>query len=252
MLSRDPDRAAAALRQVRAVAAPNVAVSALTADLSSVREARRAADEVKRQATRLDVLVNCAAVIPKRRELTAEGFELAFATNVLAPVVLVHQLREQLAVAAPSRVVNFYGGNERAFDIEDLQSEKGRYDGWRAYGRSKLMVALITIELARRMMAAGVTVNAAWPGIVNTEGIRAMTGPMGLLTLLMRPIMRSPEQGARTPLWLATAPELERVSGKVFGSFSGDGKKELTVPEPARDLEAATRLYETCERLAGP
>lgn len=251
MVSRDPARAAAALEQVRSVATSPVEVIALTADLGTLEEARRVAAEVKHKTAKLDVLVNCASTVPHRRTLTPEGFESAFATNVLAPVVLVHELKVQLIGASPSRIVNFYGGNQKSFDFDDLQMEKGKYDGWKQYGRTKLMCSLLTIELARRLVAAGVTANAAWPGIVNTEGIRAMKGLMGFMTLLMRPIMKTPEQGAVTPLWLATAPELERVSGKVFGAMRGDGKQELTtVPAPARDLAAAQRLYETCERLA--
>src|SRR5205814_270892 len=123
--------------------------------------------------------------------------------------------------------------------FDDLQSEKGRFNGWNAYGQSKLCVALLTVEMARRFEGSGVTVNCAWPGIVNTEGIRALRGAMGFMTLLMRPLMRSPQQGAMPPLYLATAPELERVTGKFFGSMSGDGRKEMPVPEVARDLAAA-------------
>jgi NAD(P)-dependent dehydrogenase (short-subunit alcohol dehydrogenase family) len=250
LLSRDPVRSAAALEEVRGAAAPGVAVVNVTADLSSLADVRRAAADVKRHAERLELLVNCAAVVPTKRIVTPEGFESAFATNVLAPLVLVHELKGFLTKAAPARVVNFFGGNEKKLDFDDLQSEQGRYDGWRAYGRSKLCVALLTIELARRLVAVGVTANAAWPGIVNTEGIRAMQGVMGLMMLLWRPLMRTPEAGAATPLWLCTEPALERVSGKCFGSMFGDGRKELQLPPAARDLEAAKRLYETCERLA--
>lgn len=250
LLGRDPERLAAAVTEVRAVAAPGVAVVSVPADLSSLAEVRRVAEHVKRNATHLDVLVNCAAVLPPERKLTPDGFESAFATNVLAPLVLVHELKGYLAKAAPSRVVNFFGGNEKTFDIDDLQSEKGAYDGWRAYGRTKLMVALLNLEMARRLASAGATANAAWPGIVNTEGVRAMRGFMGFMMLLWRPFMRSPEAGAVTPLWLCTAPELERVSGKCFGSMSGDGRKEVALPAAARDLDAAKRLYETCEKLA--
>jgi NAD(P)-dependent dehydrogenase (short-subunit alcohol dehydrogenase family) len=250
MVSRDPARAAAAAEQVRADAKEPTHVTSLPADLGSIEDTRRVAGEVKRLTDRLDVLVNCAAVVPHERTVTKEGFELAFATNTLAPVVLVSELKGLLAAASPSRIVNFYGGTEKTWEVDDLQFEKGKYDGFKAYGRTKIEVALLTIEMARRLVGQGTTVNASWPGIVNTEGIRAMKGFMGFLMVLMRPLMKTAEQGAANALWLATDPALERVSGKVFGAMKGEGKTELAVPEAARDIEAAKRLYETCERLA--
>ncbi len=250
MVSRDPERAAAALEQVRAVAAPGVTVVGVAADLASLADTRRAAAQVRRDAGQLDVLVNCAAAVPQARTLTSEGFETAFAANVLAPVVLVHELKPLLTKASAPRIVNFYGGNEKKLDFDDLQAAKGDYDGFKQYGRTKLCVALLTIEMARRLVGAGVTANAAWPGIVNTEGMRALKGTIGIMMFLFRPMMRTPEQGARAALWLATDPAVERVSGKVFGSMRGDFRREVALPDCARDLEAAKRLYETCERLA--
>jgi len=250
LASRDPERSVAALEHVRAAAAPGVSVVGVTADLSSLAETRKAAEQVKRDAGQLDVLVNCAAVVPQKRTVTAEGFEAAFATNVLSPVVLVHELKGLLSKGPSSRIVNFYGGNEKTFDFDDLQAEKGAYDGFKQYGRTKLQVALLTIEMARRLVGAGITANAAWPGVVNTEGMRALKGVMGFMMLLFRPMMRTAEQGAATALWLAMDPGVERVSGKVFGSMRGDFRQEVALPPAASDLEAAKRLYETCERLA--
>jgi NAD(P)-dependent dehydrogenase (short-subunit alcohol dehydrogenase family) len=251
MISRDPSRSASAAGIVRSVAKDGAVISAIAADLSSLAEVRRAAAEARGLAPKLDVLVSCAAIVPREREVTADGLESAFATNVVAPLVLVHELEGPLAAAAPSRVVSFYGGNHRTIDFDDLQSAKGRYNGWNAYGQSKLCVALLTIEMARRLGASGITVTCAWPGIVNTEGIRGLRGSIGFMTLLMRPLMKTPEQGAATALWLATAPDLERTRGKVYGAMFGDPTRELTVPPVAKDPEAARRLYEICERLGG-
>ena len=221
----------------------------IVADLSLMSEVRRVASEVKAGVPRLDVLMHCAAVVPPRREVTAEGLETAFATNVLAPFVLTEELLPLLRASAPSRVVMFYGGNHDHANLDDLQSERGKFVGWNAYGQTKVCTALLTVELARRLAGSGVTVNAAWPGIVNTEGMRAMPGTMAIMTFFMRPLMRSSAAGARTPVYVATAPELETVSGKCFGTMFGDGKAEMKLPAGATDPAQAQQLWAECERL---
>lgn len=250
MVSRDPGRAAAALEQVKA-AAPGATVHGLTADLSLMSEARRIASELKSKTSRLDVLINNAATIPTALVKTSEGLESSFATNVMTPFILVDELKDLLRASAPARVINFVGGNEKTVDLSDLQSEKVKFDGFKTYGRSKICVGLLTIEQARRFADSKVTVNGVLPGVVNTEGMRAIPGFMGFLMLLMRPFMKTSESGADTPVWAATAPELEGVSGKFYGSPFGPGRVELKeLPPAAKDIEAAKRLYESCEKIA--
>jgi NAD(P)-dependent dehydrogenase (short-subunit alcohol dehydrogenase family) len=250
MVSRNPERAAAAVERVRAEGKGEVL--SLLADLSLLSEARRVGHELESMIGRLDALVLNAAVIPPRRALTPEGFETAFATNALSPLVLLDTLLPRLKSSAPSRVVTFFGGNEPGgMDFDDLQSEKGRPSGFKLYGRSKLVVAMLTVELARRLKSSGVTVNAAWPGIVNTEGMRAIPGAIAVMMFLIRPMMRTVAQGAQAPLYAATASELEGVTGRFFGAMFGDARKEMPAPEPARDEKAAVRVYEACARLAG-
>jgi NAD(P)-dependent dehydrogenase (short-subunit alcohol dehydrogenase family) len=108
---------------------------------------------------------------------------------------------------------------------------------------------MLSFELARRLGAQKIAVNCAWPGIVNTEGMRGLGGNMKWFSILMRPLMRSPAAGARTPLWLATSPEVDGVTGKVFGTMFGEGKKELTMPPMVADPANAAKLYEICEKL---
>lgn len=250
MVSRDPGRAAAALEQVKK-SGPKV--ESIVADLSLLSEARRVVQEVKARTQRLDLLINNAAIVPGERKVTAEGFEAAFATNVLSVFALTVGLEELLAAAAPSRVVNFYGGNHTTVDFENLQGDRGKYDGWAAYGQTKICDALLTGEFARRLAEKKVAVNAAWPGIVDTEGMRAIPGQMKWFALFMRPFMRSSSQGAKTPLWLATSAEVAGVTGKAFGTMFGDGKKELVLPPDAVDPAKAQRLYGICEKIcAGP
>jgi NAD(P)-dependent dehydrogenase (short-subunit alcohol dehydrogenase family) len=249
MVSRDPSRAAAALEQVKAQAKGEVL--GLTADLSLLSESRRVAKEAAGKLDRLDALVLNAAVVPAQRIMTSENLESTLSTNVLSPLVLVSELLPLLKASAPSRVVTFFGGNQHTLDVDDLQAEKGSPSAFTRYGRTKLMTAMVTVELARRLQGTGVAVNCAFPGVVNTEGMRAMPGAMGIMTFLMRPMMRTPEQGAQTPVYVAAAPELDGVSGKFFGSMRGDGRQEMPVPHVAKDAAACTKLYEACARLAG-
>jgi NAD(P)-dependent dehydrogenase (short-subunit alcohol dehydrogenase family) len=244
MVSRDPGRAAAALEDVKKGGAK---VESIVADLSLLSEAKRVVTEIKARTQRLHLLINNAAVVPNDRKVTSEGFEQVFSTNVLSVFALTVGLEDLLAAAAPSRVINFYGGNHREVHLDDLQSERGAYNGWNAYGQSKLCDALLTLEFSKRLAAKKITVNSAWPGIVNTEGMRALGGSMKWFSILMRPFMRSAPEGAKTPLWLSTSSEVEGVSGKAFGTMFGDGKKELELPPDAKDPEKAKKLFEICE-----
>jgi retinol dehydrogenase-12 len=247
MVSRDPGRAAAALEEVKKSGAK---VESLVADLSLLSEAKRVVSELKARTQRLELLINNAAVVPTERKVSSEGFESVFATNVLSVFALTVGLEDLLAAAAPSRVINFYGGNHREVHLDDLQSARGTYDGWNAYGQSKLCDALLTLEFSKRLAAKKITVNAAWPGIVNTEGMRALGGSMKWFSFFMRPLMRSASEGAKTPLWLATSSEVEGVTGKTFGTMFGDGKKEVELPPDAKDPEKAKRLFAICEELS--
>jgi NAD(P)-dependent dehydrogenase (short-subunit alcohol dehydrogenase family) len=250
MVSRDKGRAETALAQVRADAKGEV--TSHIADLSLMSDVRRLAAELSSTLTRLDALVLNAAVIPPKRAATSEGLEVALATNALAPLLLTHLLLPLLKASAPSRVVTFFGGNEReGWDFVDLQHEQSAPSGFTLYGRSKLVVAMLTVELARRLEGTGVTVNAAWPGVVWTEGMRAMPGAMGIMVWLMRPMMRTPQQGTQTPVFVATSPALEQVSGRFYGTMFGDGRKEMPAPDLTRDAALAAKVYEACAKLAG-
>src|SRR5262245_10693520 len=166
--ARTPARSAAAAAQIREVTG-NQAVEAFLADLSSQRQIRELARQVRERHPRLDVLVNNAGGIWLRRERTVDGLEMTFAVNHLAYFLLTHQLEGTLRESAPARVVNVSSEAHRRAqpDLDDLQAER-RYNGWRAYCRSKLLNLLFTYELARRLEGTGVTANAVHPGWVAT------------------------------------------------------------------------------------
>jgi NAD(P)-dependent dehydrogenase (short-subunit alcohol dehydrogenase family) len=245
--ARSADKAEAELMKLDA--SQRSRVQRVLADLSSRKDVVRMADELATRFPKIHLLIHNAAVVPRTRSETSEGLELAFATNVLAPFILTRRLEASLK-AGSARVELFWGGGQNTFDIDDLQSKKGKYDGWVAYCQSKNACALLAGELARRGKDSGVSYFGVLPGLVNTEGMRGLSN--FVFSTLMRPLYRTPAEGARTALWVAQEPGLEARSGTIFGSPLGSGWRNETKPgKNATDPTLASRLYAKCEELAG-
>lgn len=220
----------------------------LVADLSSQDEIRRLAGLVRESTPRLDVLINNAGGIYLNRQETVDGVEMTLAVNHLAYFLLTNLVLDLLKDRAPARIVNVASAAHQGctLDLEDLQGRKGRYRPWRAYQRSKLANILFTRELARRMAGTGVTVNALHPGYVKTQIFRA-GGPVGWLLRRSADLFAiTPEQGARTSLYLAASPEVEGVSGEYF-------VRATAVPGSlqSRDQNLARDLWEKSAELTG-
>jgi NAD(P)-dependent dehydrogenase (short-subunit alcohol dehydrogenase family) len=152
------------------------------------------------------LLVNDAAIAPPLREETPEGIEMQFATNVLGYYWLTKVLEDRLIQAAPARVVNVASYWAGDLDLGDLEFKRRRYDQHQAYRQSKQANRMLTVAFAERLQARGVTVNACHSGDVNSTLSNAL-GFGGHET---------PDLGAKTPVWLATASEMEGVTGKYF------------------------------------
>ncbi|MEE8519838.1 MAG: SDR family oxidoreductase [Gemmatimonadota bacterium] len=245
MLCRDRGRGEAARARI-ASRVDGARLELLIADLGSQRSVRRAAEEFKSAHPRLDVLINNAGVFWGRRQVTGDGLEATFAINHLGHFLLTQLLEEELKASAPSRIVNVSSSAYKAarLNLADLQSERG-YDAMRAYGNSKLANILFTYELARRLDGSGVTANCLHPGVVRTRIGRNAPPLIWLFFLVMKPLLLSPAKGAATTVYLATSPEVERVSGKYF-------VKQVPQPTAARTYteETARRLWELSEKLA--
>jgi NAD(P)-dependent dehydrogenase (short-subunit alcohol dehydrogenase family) len=229
-----------------ASAAANDDVHVVVADLSSQSAVLKMADEIQGRFDRLDVLINNAGVDVGTRQTTADGLELTFAVNYVAPFVLTTGLLGLLEADAPARVLNVVSGGYKGGKIEfdDLQGER-RFSGQRAYNNSKLALVLFTYELARRVAGGGVTVNAVDPGFVRGTGI-GRTLPFGyqVIGVLMWPLMASMQKGADTAVWAATDPALAGITGRYFKR-----RKQLETEPPTHDAELAARLWETTEQL---
>jgi len=217
----------------------------IQADLLLAGEARRAAEEFRARFSRLHVLVNNAGALFGDRQVTAEGLERTFALNHMAYFVLTTALLDVLRASAPARVVSVSSEASRGgrIDFADLQMERG-YLGIRQYCNTKLMNLLFAFELSRRLEGSGVTSNAVHPGAVASGFGMQGAGWYGTLTRLARPFLIGEEKGARTQIWAASLPSLERVSGKYFVR-----KREARPVRAALDQALARRLWEESEKI---
>jgi len=216
-------------------------VDVLVADLSSQSEVRRLAEEVLHSLSRIDVLINNVGGYWDTRHVTVDGLERTFALNHLAPFLLTNLLLDKLKQSAPARVVMVSSNAHAAgrIDFGDLQGERS-YSGARAYSQSKLANILFSYELARRLPTTSVTANALHPGLVNTSfGAEDPAGVQKLLVPLLRPFMKSPARGAATSIHLASAADLERVTGRYFAN-----SKPTRSSKPSYDEAAAARLWQ--------
>jgi len=248
LVGRNRDKGAAALNALRG-RAPNLVAEFYYADLSRRDEIIRLASELLRALPRIDVLLNNAGALFTRRETTADGLERTFALNHMGYFLLTHLLRERLVASAPARIVNVASNahlKSPPLDFADLQYTKA-YNGLKAYQRSKLCNVLFTRELARRLAGTGVTANSLHPGFVassfgDNNGFMFRIG----IGLAKRFSAISLEEGAETPVYLASAPEVATVSGRYFVHA-----REALPSPAAQDDDAAARLWRETATLAG-
>jgi len=220
----------------------------IVADLASQAAVRRLATEIHSRCDRLDVLVNNAGCATRTRQTTVDGLERQLAVNHLAPFLLTNLLLNRLRASAPARIVNVASNAHRraAFDLNDLNWEKRPYQPLGAYGATKLANILFTRELARRLDGSGVTANSLHPGVVATH-IFAGLGLAGtIFGILSKPLLLSPEKGARTTVYLCSSPDVAQVSGKFF-----DRSAPANPAAAALDDATAALLWQRSERLTG-
>ena len=184
-------------------------------DLSSIASVRACADRLKAHTSRLDVLINNAGDAFEQRELSIDGVERTFATNVLGAFVLTNTLLPLLQASAPARIINVSSGGMylEKLKANDLQIEHRPYDELRAYAQSKRALMMLTELWASQLRQAGVTVNCMHPGWVDTPLLQ--TG-LPAFRQSMRRILRTPAEGADTIVWLALASQLESVTGRFW------------------------------------
>jgi NAD(P)-dependent dehydrogenase (short-subunit alcohol dehydrogenase family) len=251
MHARD-ERLLAAARDDVAAQSGNPHVSMIVADLASFEEIRLAAGDLRARHHALHVLVHNAGVNPSRRKLSADGIELTFAVNHLAPFLLTHELLPLLRRGAPeggARVVTVASMFERfgrmAFD--DLQGARV-WIGPLAYAQSKLANVLFTYELAERLHGTGITANCVDPGLVATDLMRehVLFRPRWLKAVWGR-VLSTPDKGARAAVHAASAAELTTVTGQCFDRFG----RRIRTSRQSRNERTREKLWKLSEEMTG-
>ena len=215
----------------------NAEVDYFTADFSLLGNVKLLADFIKQNHKDLNTLVNNAGVYMTEKNLSNDGFEMTFAVNYLAHFYLTNLLLNVLIHNEPSRIINVssaahFGG---AVDFENLQSEK-HFEGYQAYSNSKLYNIIFTYTLAEKLKNSGITVNALHPGVISTKLLRAGFRMSGA----------GVKEGASTSVYLATSPEVEKISGKYF-----DKRRAVASSKLSYDKDTADKLWKLSVDLIG-
>lgn len=211
-------------------------VSYVYADLGSFAQLKEMVSYIYDRFDRLDVLINNAGVIRSERRISQEGLEETFAINYVAPFILTKLLLDLLKKGKSGRIVNVVSRvQSNQLDFEDLQLEKG-YTAVKAYAKSKTALILFTYLLAEKLKDKDITVNCLHPGVINTKLLRSAFGAGGA------PL----KEGAKTLIFAATAPELEKVSGKYFVNNRSESSSEITY-----NKEVQKTLWKKTEDILG-
>ena len=232
---RNPERLEAVLEEVRGQKGGGEAGSYL-ADLSSLAAVRGLAERILSDEEHLDVLVNNAGIISRRRRVSEDGVELTFAVNYLSHFLLTGLLMPLLRDSVPARIVNVASAGQSPLDFSNPMLERG-YDAMKAYSQSKLAQIMFTFELAKRQRNTGVTVNALHPAsLMDTKMVQDTFGYT----------MSTVEEGAEAVVRLAVSPEVEGVTSAYF-----DGTRGARADQQAYDQQARSKLWDLSGQLCG-
>ncbi len=245
IVGRNPEKGATTVSQIKQQTGTSK-VEFILADLSSQQAIHQLVEQFKRRYQRLDVLVNNAGASFRKRQNSVDGIEMTFALNHLGYFLLTNLLLDTLKSSAPARIVNVSSGEHKRvkLNFDDLQA-KQKYSSYRAYKQSKLCNILFTYELTRRLEGTDVTVNAVTPGLVKTKlGLEDGGFPAIMKRLINFLAGKSPEEGAKAIIYLATSPDVEGVTGKYF-------VKQEAVPSSndSYDKDIARRLWQVSAKL---
>ena len=246
LVGRSQEKLEAAINEIKD-ATGNPQVRGEQANLSLMSEVRSLAERLLEQEPSIHILVNNAAVLPTEKSMTEEGFETAFATDLLSPWLLTRLLIPRLRESAPARIINVSSGGMylSGIDLDQLENPTGRYDGSRAYARAKRGLMILTERWAEELEGSGVVVNAMHPGWADTPGVQDSLPGFHKLT---RAVLRTPEQGADTIVWLAAASEAGEVSGKFW--LDREPHLAAILPGTEGNPEQREQLIDKLTRLA--
>lgn len=246
-VGRDQTRCSETAAEITRISG-NSNIEFLLADLSDQVQVRQLAEGFPSKYTRLDVLINNAGAFFLRRKVSAQGYEMTWALNHLSYFLLTNLLLEQIIESKPARIVNVSSGSHYRGKIhfDDLNLTRG-YNGWKAYSQSKLANVIFTYELVRRVEDKSIAINTLTPGMVATR-IGQNTGPVlrNLVRLVQSMGGKTPEEGAETIIYLASAEEAGEFRGKFFRE-----RKTVRSSDISYDEDIASRLWEQSARMTG-
>jgi NAD(P)-dependent dehydrogenase (short-subunit alcohol dehydrogenase family) len=247
LVARDAVRADAVLAKLRA-ANGDAAHGVHLADLSRIAEMKRVGAEIALVEPRIDVLINNAGAVFTKRQESADGLEMTFAVNHMAYFVLTNMLLTGLKATPGARIVNTAAMGYRygKLDFDDLQLKK-HYSAVAAYSRTKLCNVLFTRELASRFADTGVTANCLHPGTVSTRLGHNNSGLLIMMLKIAMPLfLISPEEGAKTIIYLASSPDVANVTGGYYYKCKRENLKAIAM----NDVDAQ-RLWKASAMLSG-
>lgn len=247
MLCRNKSRGEAASAEIKEKSG-NENVNLMIADLSSQKEVKNMVHKFKEKYQKLHILINNAGVYFTKWHAAANGIEMTFAVNYLASFLLTNLLLDFLKVSSPARIINIAGVYHKkgTIDFEDLQSEN-LYSGAKANNQTQLARVLFTFDLARRLERTGVTVNCLHPGAIATNLVNKdpdFPAIFRFLYKLMKPLLKAPERGAETILYLASSPEVQDITGNYFVN-----KKSVPSAPKTYDKDLAQKLWDVSLNL---
>lgn len=221
-------------------------VAGYRADLSLMAQVRELAETLNREERRIDVLINNVGVLLPARETTSEGLEKTLATDLAGHFLLTNLLIPRLVESAPARIINVTSGGMYSEKIrpDDLESALGEYRGPVAYARAKRGQVILTGMWAGRLGDTGVTVHAMHPGWAETSGV---ANSLPTFNRLMGPMLRTPDQGADTIVWLAADSEPATTSGLLW--FDREPVEKHFVDRTRETVEDRRRLWKRLVEL---
>jgi NAD(P)-dependent dehydrogenase (short-subunit alcohol dehydrogenase family) len=245
IVGRNPEKSAIVLAELKSISG-NENIDLLMADLAVMQEVRDLAEQVISRYDRIDVLLNNAGGYFTKHEITSDGLEMTFALNHMSYFLLTNKLMELLKYSAPARIVNVSSDAHYGVDMEfeNLNGEQ-EYKAWKAYQKSKLANVLFTYELLKKV-PGNITVNCLHPGFVATNFGHNNGGFFGpVLKIAQRISAIDPEEGAKTSIFLCSAPEVKGVSGKYFYKC----QPKISSRE-SRNMDTGKRLWQISSDIA--
>ena len=245
IVGRNPEKSAIVLAELRSISG-NENIDLLMADLAVMQEVRDLAEQVISRYDRIDVLLNNAGGYFTKHKITSDGLEMTFALNHMSYFLLTNKLMELLKYSAPARIVNVSSDAHYGVDMEfeNLNGEQ-EYKAWKAYQKSKLANVLFTYELLKKV-PGNITVNCLHPGFVATNFGHNNGGFFGpVLKIAQRISAIDPEEGAKTSIFLCSAPEVKGVSGKYFYKC-----QPKTSSRESRNMDTGKRLWKISSDIA--